>query len=452
MAEERLSKETLHRDAEEALQSVVGMCKREQRKRKIFHVLRLGLLSVLLTAVFFGGVYYVDSHIPSIIHVQPDREQTFTLGIPARAEVVSVNQAGVSNIPADKISMDLNHEVTLKLEEGTDCSLMVKLFGILPIKRMQVSSMEAGELIPVGIPIGMYVETRGIMVIGTNGFEDEQGLTCNPSKGILRSGDYIMAINGVVMDKKDKLIEMVQNCNGEEMDLTVLRENQYYSMRISPRKDKEGVYHLGIWIRDNAQGLGTLTYINGSGQFGALGHGITDVDTSTLMNMDKGTLYEAEIVRLQKGKSGEPGELTGMISYGENHILGSINENSAEGIYGTCNERILSLVREEPMPIGYKQDIKKGPAQILSTVGTETCLYDVEITAIHLEFDKVNRGIELKVTDERLLDTTGGIIQGMSGSPILQDGKIIGAVTHVLINDPARGYGIFIENMIENNQ
>lgn len=452
MSEERLSKETIHCEAEAALQSVVSKCKREQKKRKLFHALRLFLLAALLTGAVYAGVYYIDSHIPSIIHIQPDREQTFTLGIPARAEVVSVSQAGVSNIPSDKISMDLNRGVTLKLDENTDCSLMVKLFGILPIKRIQVSSMEAGELIPIGAPIGLYVETKGIMVIGTNGFEDEQGKLCNPCKGILHSGDYIVAVNGTVMNRKDELIETIKHSEGESLELTVLRDGNYYSIPIAPIQDKDGVYHLGIWVRDNAQGLGTLTYIDGSGQFGALGHGITDVDTSTLMNMDRGTLYEAEIVRLNKGKSGEPGEMTGMIVYGENHILGSIRENSVEGIYGTCNERVLSLVRAEPVPIGYKQDIKKGAAQILCTVESDPCLYDVEITAVHMEYDKVNKGIELKVTDRRLLDTTGGIIQGMSGSPILQDGKIIGAVTHVLINDPTRGYGIFIENMIENNQ
>lgn len=452
MQEEKISKETIHQEAEAALQNVVGCCRKEQRKRKILHALGLCLAAMLLTAAVFGGVYYVDSHIPSVIHVEPDREQSFSLGIPARAEVVSVSQSGVSNIPADKITMDLNHEVTLKMQDDTDCSLMVKLFGFLPVKRMQVSSMEAGELIPIGIPIGLYVETKGIMVIGTNGFENEQGELCNPSKGILHSGDYILAVDGNRMDQKAAFMDAVKDSAGEELELTVLRGEEYYSVRISPIKDQDGVYRLGIWIRDNAQGLGTLTYIDGAGHFGALGHGITDVDTSTLMNMDRGTLYEAEIVRYQKGKIGEPGEMTGMITYGENHILGSIQENSVEGIYGTCNDRIYSVIQAEPMPIGYKQDIKKGAAQILCTVDEEPKLYDVEITAIHLEYDRVNRGIELKVTDQRLLDTTGGIIQGMSGSPILQNGKIIGAVTHVLINDPTKGYGIFIENMIENNQ
>ena len=192
-----------------------------------------------------------------------------------------------------------------------------------------------------------------------------------------------------------------------------------------------------------------MTYIDADGEFGALGHGINDVDTSGLMKINRGTLYETSIVDIKKGVRGDPGEMTGMIIYSNDRILGEITENSNRGIFGNCNPKALSMEKESPVPIGLKQEIKLGKAQILCTIDEEPVYYDVEITEVHLNHDSVNRGIELKVTDQKLLELTGGIVQGMSGAPIIQNGKFVGAVTHVLVNDPTRGYGIFIENMLE---
>ncbi len=168
-----------------------------------------------------------------------------------------------------------------------------------------------------------------------------------------------------------------------------------------------------------------------------------------MMDIDDGTLYKTEIISIQRGQQGTPGEMTGMIVYSDEYILGDIKNNSEKGIFGVCNQKAQTLTQNEPLPIGFRQEIVKGPAQILSTVDGVTEYYDVEITAVHLDHDNVNRGIEIRVTDEELISLTGGIIQGMSGSPIIQNGKFIGAVTHVLVNDPTRGYGIFIENMLD---
>ena len=233
------------------------------------------------------------------------------------------------------------------------------------------------------------------------------------------------------------------------MSLLVERDGEQFPMLVQPRADANGVYKLGIWIRDNAQGVGTMTYIDSQGNFGALGHGINDVDTSNLMEMNDGTLYQTEIISIQKGTAGHPGEMTGMIVYSDDRILGDITGNSVRGIFGKCNDKALAMGTEEAMPIGLKQDIRKGPAQILCTVDGTTRYYDIEITDIHLDHDNVNRGIELKVTDSDLIALTGGIVQGMSGAPIIQNGKFVGAVTHVLVQDSTRGYGIFIENMLE---
>ena len=207
---------------------------------------------------------------------------------------------------------------------------------------------------------------------------------------------------------------------------------------------------MGIWVRDNAQGIGTLTFVDENGNFGALGHGINDVDTSTLMELEEGLLYKTNIIAIKKGTKGTPGELTGMISYSDKNVIGTIENNTNAGIFGKCNTMKMPLLEEaEYLPVGLKQEIHLGEAQIISTVEDTREYYDVEITEVRLDHDNVNRGIVLKITDPRLLALTGGIVQGMSGSPIIQDGKVIGAVTHVLVQDSTKGYGIFIENMLE---
>ena len=256
-------------------------------------------------------------------------------------------------------------------------------------------------------------------------------------------------MNGTEVTKKDELISRIENSDGGEQILTIRRGEECFDVKIRPVRDQTGKYKLGVWVRDNAQGVGTMTYIDSQGNFGALGHGINDVDTSTLMEMNDGTLYQTEIISIQKGTAGHPGEMTGMIVYSDDRILGDITSNSVRGIFGRCNNKALALGTEEALPIGLKQEIEKGPARILCTVDGTTRYYDIEITELHLDHDNVNRGIELKVTDPELIALTGGIVQGMSGAPIIQNGKIVGAVTHVLVQDSTRGYGIFIENMLE---
>ena len=301
----------------------------------------------------------------------------------------------------------------------------------------------------MGVPIGIYVKTEGVLVVGTGEFRSVNGEKVSPAEHILKSGDYVLMVNGAEVTDKDDLIARIEDCGGEEQILTVRRGEECFETKLNPVQDQTGKYKIGVWVRDNAQGVGTMTYIDSQGNFGALGHGINDVDTSTLMEMNDGTLYQTEIISIQKGSAGHPGEMTGMIVYSDDRILGDITSNSIRGIFGKCNNKALALGTEEALPIGLKQEIKKGPAQILCTVDGTTRYYDIEITDVHLDHDNVNRGIELKVTDPELIALTGGIVQGMSGAPIIQNGKFIGAVTHVLVQDSTRGYGIFIENMLE---
>ena len=423
--------------------------KKRIRKYKIYRACLIAVLALscaTLTGLLF---WYADNSIPSVINLRAGQEESFFLGIPAKGEIVSVSDSPASNIPEGAVEIDLSRSVTMKAAAESGYRMQVKLFGFLQFKDVTIRVIEDQELIPVGKPIGIYVKTDGILVIGTGEFQGADGLSYSPGKYILKSGDYIRRVNGEEVTEKDDFIRRVKESGGEELRLTVERDGELMETGVQPVQDSHGVYKIGVWVRDNAQGVGTMTYIDSRGNFGALGHGITDVDTSTLMHMEDGTLYETEIINIRKGVAGKPGEMTGMIVYADDRILGDILENSFRGIFGTCNGKGLELGESQPLPIGLKQEIEKGPARILCTLEEEPEYYDIEITAIHLDHDNVNRGIELTVTDPVLLEKTGGIVQGMSGSPIIQNGKIVGAVTHVLVQDSAKGYGIFIENMLE---
>ncbi len=428
---------------------LLGDWKRRVKRYRIYR----GCLCIAWIASFLAligfGYYQVDSSIPSVIRVREGEEESFDLSIPAKAEIVSVSEQGKSNIPKGAVTIDLNQPVTMNTIDLEQSLMEVKLFGFLPFKQVDIQVIENQELIPVGVPIGIYVKTDGILVIGVGEFLGQDGVHYSPAKYILKSGDYIQKLNGEVVTEKSDFIQRIENCGGREIVLTVEREEELIDLKIKPVQDQNGAYRIGAWVRDNAQGVGTMTYIDAEGNFGALGHGINDVDTSTLMELDDGTLYETEIVSIQKGTIGNPGEMVGMIVYSDEHILGDITTNSTQGIFGKCNERAAELTAEEALQIGLKQEIVEGPAQVLCTVDGTTKYYDIQITGIHLDHDNVNRGLEIKITDQELLDITGGIVQGMSGAPIIQNGKFIGAVTHVLVQDSTRGYGIFIENMLE---
>ena len=441
--------EKVKRQAEEEAVVILQHWKQKVRRLRLYRACLCAVLILACLGLMGYSYYLVDSSIPSVIHVRAESEESLELRIPARGEIVNVSRQGNSNIPNGAVTIDLSRPLTLKTGNTDDLQMQVKLFGILPFKQVGIRVIEDRELIPVGVPIGIYVKTEGVLVVGTGEFASQGAGKVSPAKNILKSGDYVIKLNGTEVTGKDDLIMRIENCGGEQQLLTIRRDAETYDVKIKPEKDRTGKYKIGVWVRDNAQGVGTMTYIDDNGNFGALGHGINDVDTSTLMEMNDGTLYQTEIISIRKGAAGQPGEMTGMIVYSDDRILGDITSNSTRGIFGKCNQKALALGTEEALPIGLKQEIEKGPAQILCTVDGTTRYYDIEITEIHLDHDNVNRGIELRVTDPELLSVTGGIVQGMSGAPIIQKGKFVGAVTHVLVQDSTRGYGIFIENMLE---
>lgn len=304
-------------------------------------------------------------------------------------------------------------------------------------------------LVPVGRTVGIKLFSDGVLVVGLSEIATESGRV-NPAKDCgLKAGDIITHINSEEVDTIEQVQTLLQDLEGDQMSIRCLRGEKQLQMTVQAVKcASDGTYKLGAWIRDSMAGIGTVTFYDpASGTFGALGHGINDIDTSMLMPLETGGIMEASVTDIKKGTKGEPGQLHG--TFGSGGDAGNLWANTESGVFGTLSDR--SLVRGmEPVPVAQSSEIQVGPATILSGIKGETVAeYTVEITKVYLADDSDMRDMMLTVTDPKLLESTGGIVQGMSGSPILQNGKIIGAVTHVLVNDPTTGYGIFIKNMLD---
>lgn len=304
-------------------------------------------------------------------------------------------------------------------------------------------------VIPGGMTIGLYLETDGVFVLSTQCLECIDGNEYEPAKNLVKSGDYIVGVNGKTVEKKKDLVQAINKLESPEVVLKIRRNDEYIDVKMNSIEVKKDSYKLGIWVKDSVQGLGTLTYLTLNGEFGALGHGIHDAETNELLDIEKGSLYKAKVMGIQKGKKGEPGGLEGIIIYKGINKLGTIDENMEYGIFGNVGQIEFITNDTEPIPICKKDDLKLGKATILCAVDGIVKEYEIKIKNTNSYAKDANKGIIIEVTDEELLEKTGGIVQGMSGSPILQNGKIVGAVTHVLVNDPTRGYGIFIEDMIK---
>ena len=410
----------------------------ERRKRR-YQLFLYAFLGFALGMFLWASYSYYEQKIPNIIRIQAGTSQRIDLKVPA---------SGVLNVDSDKV-IALNQPVTIVAGESPDtCQMELRLFGVLPLKSIDIEVIENTRLIPVGQPIGIYMKTQGVLVIDTGTFEGPQGQEQSPSVYKLQAGDYVMAMDGVAVTGKRQIKEYVENGSGRDIVLQVSRNEKIIQVRISPMQDQNGVYKIGTWLRDSAQGIGTMTFLDEELHFGALGHGINDTDTGELLQLGSGLLYHTEIVAIRKGERGTPGELTGIIEYQPEQVSGVIMSNTEEGIYGVASQAFADSITTQALPVGLKQDVKEGDAQILCNIDGQTKYYDVRITRLMPNAENLNRQIALTVTDEELLQLTGGIVQGMSGAPIIQDGRIIGAVTHVLVNDSASGYGIFIENML----
>lgn len=395
-----------------------------QRKRNYRLLIFVLLLADMCLMTVFG-VYYLKKIIPDTIYIRQGQEtevsQMMDYPFITYSESIDVSKNGSYQIPCYFLNM-------------------------IYLKDVQVKTEEEKWVDVCGMPIGLYMETQGVLVVDTGEITGKDGVRAEPAEHIAKAGDYILEVNGNPISGKKELIKNIEASHGETMELLVNRNGEKIPLSISPVLDQNDEYKLGLWIRDNTQGIGTMTYVDENGKFGALGHGISDADTGELLNISEGELYEAEIVSIKKGTKGMPGELSGYIDYDPDKKIGIIEKNTELGISGEVFD--MKRLPHEKVMVGYQQEVKEGKAKLLTNLNEEVKAYDIEITEIYRNKSKTNKAFEIQVTDPRLLEETGGIVQGMSGSPILQNGKLIGAVTHVFVQDSSKGYGIFIENML----
>lgn len=424
-----------------------------KNRKNVYRSILIGMLFLNMAGIFYLEKENLDNQIPNNIKMIVGTKEEFDFDLPMSANISSedVDVLSVNNvkIPHDQIDISFNEPFSLESSQVGQYTMNVKLFGLIDYKQINVDVIESVELIPSGLPIGIYIETDGIMVLGTSPISSTDGLNYEPAVNILRTGDYIKEVNGNVITDKEDLINEVQESDGKDISFTLVRNKKEIDVKIKPVMSSNGEYKIGAWIRDDTQGIGTLTYIDSTGKFGALGHGITDIDTNLLMNIKEGSIHTAKIMQIIKGQSGTPGELVGLINQTEEEKIGNIIINSKQGIFGNLKGEFKELANKKPMKIGLKQDIKLGKAYIRCKVEDEIKDYEIQIEKIELNSTNVSKGLVIRITDKRLINITNGIVQGMSGSPIIQDNKIIGAVTHVFIQDSTKGYGTFIENMLK---
>ncbi len=323
---------------------------------------------------------------------------------------------------------------------------VLKLFGVVPVKNVIVKNQSDKVVYVSGDTFGIKLYTDGVIIVGTQNVETDNGKV-NPAKEAgVEVGDVVVSINNKKVYNSTDVENALNDNNGKEYEIVIKRDDSYRKVILKPSYcSKEGCYKAGMWVRDSTAGIGTITYYDeDTGTFAALGHPINDVDTNRKMPLLEGEAVEAQVSKVYKATSGETGSLSCVF---KKKAIGKLTDNTDCGIFGKYEAISGNTV---PYPVATKQEIERGPAQIISTVadsGKE--FYDIEIERISYVEDNDNKNMVIKVVDEDLIKTTGGIVQGMSGSPIIQNGKIIGAVTHVLVNDPTRGYGIFIENMLD---
>ena len=425
---------------------------RNMNIRRKYRYLLFIVLFVNIICIFTWAYYLLNEKIPDQLKVKVGTSENFDFELPltAKTHVEDVSVVSIDQKPLAKsdITLDLSTPFSVELSETGTYSVDLQFLGIT-LKKINVEAVQSKKVMPVGVPVGIHIRTSGVMVLGTGKVTDAGGNSREPARGIVKSGDYIQSVNGTAVDTISEMTDEIQKCGGKTATLQVLRDGQPLELDIQPVLCPGGEYKTGIWVRDDTQGIGTLSFVDKNNRFAALGHGITDVDTSLMIQIEGGALYPASVGSIIKGADGSPGEMVGTIYYSQDYRIGTIEKNTDVGIYGTISAGEWFYDPSRAVELGYKQDVHAGPALIRCCVDGTVKDYEIKITNIDYNSSGDNKDFIIEITDPILLEKTNGIIQGMSGSPILQDGKLVGAVTHVFVNDPTRGYGIFIENMLE---
>ncbi len=383
-------------------------------------------------ALLWGAIIYYRGAMPEQFNVTTGK----TLTLDGFIEACETAESTVQKTVADDV--------------GDTYRSSLRLFGIFPVKEVSVKVVEEPVVVVAGIPFGIKMYTDGVLVVGFSDVDSAAG-PCNPARiAGLKEGDVVLSVNNTAVSTNHELRALIEQSGGEQIELRIRRDNLIFTVKFrAVLSVNENRYRSGFWVRDSSAGIGTLTFFDPESKvFGGLGHAVCDVDTDEKLPISTGEIVTAEIYDVQKGVVGTAGSLNGAVT---DDTIGLLSINAETGIYGVLTQ--IPRTGFQTVPVAMKQQVKEGIAQVYTTVsGTEPKLYDIEIEQIRYRDASPTKNMIIRITDPDLLTFTGGIVQGMSGSPIIQDGKFVGAVTHVLVNDPTKGYAIFAENMLKTGE
>ncbi|OEF95529.1 SpoIVB peptidase [Vulcanibacillus modesticaldus] len=421
-----------------------------QKQKKI-----LGLVTVVIFVLFsFTKTFQTFVNFPKEVRMFESTIKQINLHLPISATVSTSNSKVIKvNGQYDSLKIDLAQPIMVRSKREGKSILSLKLFGLIPFKSVSINVLKDIRVIPGGQTIGVKLKSAGIMVVGHHSIKQENGNSISPAERAgIHVGDLIIKIDGQKVKNVNDLIKKVNKYGKENkaMEIDLVRNKERIKVKVKPIYDsKADTYRLGLFIRDSAAGVGTLTFYDPvTNKYGALGHVITDVDTQKPIIVGEGKILYSNVMSIEKGESGKPGGKRAVFP-DENNIIGDITKNTPFGIFGTMYQKPTNGLMNDPIPIALPEEVKKGPAEILTVIqGQKVERFKIEIVNVINQKYPATKGLVIKVTDPKLLKITGGIVQGMSGSPIIQNGKLVGAVTHVFVNDPTSGYGSFIEWMI----
>jgi stage IV sporulation protein B len=402
-----------------------------------------GILLVSLISIGFSSFFQEYINIPKSITVFEGQQLQIDKAVPVS---VSLNHNNSSVSLRDK-----KDTINISGSEQGNNEMLLELAGF-PIKKVDVNVLKDFKVIPGGQSIGVKLNSVGVLVVGHHQVNTNDGKKSPGEIAGIKVGDIITKINGQRIEKMSDVAPFVKDSgeNNKPLQVVISRESGEFTTNLQPLKDEnEESYKLGLYIRDSAAGIGTMTFYEPkSMKYGALGHVISDMDTKKPIVVADGQIVRSTVTSIEKGSNGDPGEKLARFS-SDREVIGNIRRNSPFGIFGELNKDISNGISDKALPISLSHQVKEGPAQILTVVDNDKVeLFDIEIVSTIPQKFPATKGMVLKVTDKKLLEKTGGIVQGMSGSPIIQDGKLIGAVTHVFVNDPTSGYGVHIEWML----
>ncbi|MBZ4662392.1 MAG: spoIVB [Caloramator sp.] len=395
-------------------------------KTKVKKSAKFMLFTILIFLIFF--INFINQ-IPSSINVTKD---------------INYIKLTKNNI----IKLTTNDTGFVSSQNKSSIKGYVKLFGVVPVKEVTINYNKDRKVYAGGHSIGVKLYTEGVLVVGFSDIETNSGKKQSPAVlSNVQIGDMIVEINGKRIKYIKDLSEEISKSNGNAVNLKIKRRDKYIDTIINPVQNKNNQYKLGMWVRDSTSGIGTLTFVDPKlKKFAALGHPINDIDTGQLLSVREGSIYKAKVVDITKGEKGKPGELRGAFS--EDDEIGNLSKNTVCGIYGSL-KNLDDFVKQnsKEYTIASQNEIKEGPAKILVEVDDDVKEYNINIEKINKQNSPNSKSMVIRITDKNLIEKTGGIVQGMSGSPIIQDDKLVGAVTHVFVNRPDMGYAIYAEWM-----